>query len=178
MKARPALTLCCAAVVAASCLSKDKGEKGKSAPPPPPPPILLTDTNEYAVQLQDGLHRTTIRYAYTNTQPRAVSSTQCQEPPPPVLEKATVTGWIVAYQPVLLMCETIPPFRISPGATHRGTLHVAFSAPSRNMDPSLLVDSIPGIYRLRWVLRGGPDPRDTTVAMVEAASGTFRFVER
>ena len=114
---------------------------------------------------------------YTNRSGDAVSATHCHTPPPPTLEKRVGEEWVRAYSPVMLMCLTIPHFRIAAGATYRGTLHFAAAPRGRNMAPALEVESIPGTYRLRWGLRAGNDPEARDAPMVEAISNEFRLVE-
>jgi hypothetical protein len=139
---------------------------------------LVTDSTEYTVRLVDGMYRTMIGYTYTNNSGDAVSATHCQAPPPPVLEKRVGEAWVRAYDPVMLMCLTIPHFRIAAGSTYRGTLHVAAAPPGRNVAPVFEVESIPGTYRLRWTLRAGNDPEAPGAAVVEAISNEFRLIER
>src|SRR5688572_6821059 len=138
---------------------------------------LATDSEQYTVRFVDGMYRATIGYLYTNRSGDAVSATHCHTPPPPTLEKRVGEEWVRAYSPVMLMCLTIPHFRIAAGATYRGTLHVAAAPRGRNMAPALEVESIPGTYRLRWGLRAGDDPEARDAPMVEAISNEFRLVE-
>ncbi len=138
--------------------------------------MLVTDSAQYTVRFVDGMYRTTIGYTYTNRSDDAVSAVHCHTPPPPVLEKNVGGQWVRAYSPVMLMCLTLPPFRIDPGATYRGVVDFAAAPPGRNVAPALEVESIPGTYRLRWTLRRGMDPDMGTP--VEAISNEFRLVER
>jgi hypothetical protein len=143
-----------------------------------PPATLVTDSTEYHAVLANGLYRADIGYRYTNHSRSSVSAVHCHTPPPPALEKNVGQGWVLAYSPVILMCETIPHFRVSAGATYRSTLHLAVAPPSRRMAPVLLVDSLPGTYRLRWALRAGDDPTDRDAPMVEAISNEFDLLVR
>jgi hypothetical protein len=81
-------------------------------------------------------------------------------------------------QPVVLLCETIPPFQILSGASYRRILHFAAAPRASRMGPVLYVDSLPGVYRLRWALRAGADPKLEGAALVEAISNDFSLVER
>jgi hypothetical protein len=139
---------------------------------------LTTDSAQYTIRFVDGLYRATIGYVYTNRSGNAVSATHCHSAPPPLLEKKVGEGWVRAYNPVMLMCLTIPHFRIAAGATYRGALHVAAAPRGRNMAPALEVESIPGIYRLRWALRAGDDPEARDAPVVETISNEFRLIER
>jgi hypothetical protein len=148
------------------------------APEPRPSVDLVTDSAQYTVRLVNGLYRTTIGYTYTNRSARAVSATHCHAPPPPLLEKKVGEEWVRAYNPILLLCLTIPHFRIAAGATYRGALYVAAGPPGGNAGPALQVTSIPGTYRLRWALRAGDDPEARDAPIVEAISNEFQLIER
>jgi hypothetical protein len=139
---------------------------------------LATDSSQYTVRLVDGMYRAAIGYVYNNRSGDAVSATHCRTPPPPVLEKKVGEQWVRAYSPIMLMCLSIPHFRIARGATYRGTLDFAAAPRGRNMAPTLEVESIPGIYRLRWALRAGEDPEARDAPVVEAISNEFRLIER
>jgi hypothetical protein len=145
---------------------------------PQPQVNLTTDSSQYTVRLVDGMYRTTIGYVYTNRSSDAVSATHCHSPPPPLLEKKVGDEWVRAYNPVMLMCLSIPHFRIGPRTTYRGALHVAAAPPGRRIAPALEVESIPGTYRLRWRLCPGEDPEARCAPIVEAISNEFRLVER
>src|SRR5687767_12758871 len=102
---------------------------------------LATDSEQYTVRFVDGMHRATIGYVYTNRSADAVSATHCHTPPPPTLEKRVGEEWVRAYNPVMLMCLTIPHFRIAAGATYRGALHFDAAPRGRNRMPTLEVES-------------------------------------
>jgi hypothetical protein len=139
---------------------------------------LVTDSTQYTVRLVDGMYRARIGYTYTNRSGDAVSTNHCHTPPPPILEKRVGDGWVRAYSAVMLMCLTIPPFRIAAGETYRGTLDLAVAPRGVNAAPALEVDAIPGTYRLRWALRAGNDPDARDAPTVEAISNEFRLIER
>ncbi|MFN2564963.1 MAG: hypothetical protein ABR499_08140 [Gemmatimonadaceae bacterium] len=149
------------------------------APPAPPAPIaatLVTDSAQYTVRFVNGMYRARIGYRYTNQSGDAVSVAYCRTPPPPLLEKKVGGEWVQAYSAVVLLCRSIPDFRIPAGGTYRGALDLAAAPRGRNEVPILEVDSVPGTYRLRWELRAGNDP--DVGAVVEAISNEFRLVER
>lgn len=148
------------------------------APQPQPGVTLASDSSQYTVRFVDGMYRATIGYVYTNRSGDAVSATHCHSPPPPLLEKRVGGQWVRAYDPVMLMCLTIPHFRVPRNATYRGTLYFAAAQRGRNMAPTLEVESIPGTYRLRWGLRAGDDPEARGASIVEAISNEFRLIER
>jgi hypothetical protein len=139
---------------------------------------LVTDSTEYHATFVGGLYRAAIGYVYTNHTSASVSASYCHTPTPPALEKSVGGQWVLAYSPVVLLCETIPPFQILGGASYRGTLHFAAAPPGRRMGPVLYVDSLPGVYRLRWALRAGADPKLEGAAVVEAISNQFSLAER
>lgn len=142
----------------------------------PPVASLTTDSTEYAVRLDRGLYRVAIGYAYVNRTGRPVSANYCREPNPPLLEKAVGDRWLLAYDPIELLCKSNTPFRIRAGATYHGTLRVAVAPRGGHVLPELAVDSVPGTYRLRWVLHAGDDPDDWRAALVETHSNRFRLV--
>jgi hypothetical protein len=149
-------------------------------PPVPPPltPVFRTDSAVYGVTLRAGYYNTTIRFTYTNPVRTVLSSDGCHGPWPPALEKLVAGEWAVAYHPVLPLCGMEPPFRLAPGATHRAALGVTASPRGSGRIPELRVDSLAGTYRLRWILRVGPHPRDPTEVWVVAVSNSFQLVER
>jgi hypothetical protein len=143
--------------------------------PEQPGVALTTDAAEYTVRLENGMYSASIGYTYMNRSGRAVSATHCHTPPPPILEKSVGSEWVRAYDPVQLLCISIPHFQIGPGQTYRGTLHFSASEPGRNVFPVLKVDEIPGTYRLRRILRAGPDPEARAAPTVEAISNEFQL---
>jgi hypothetical protein len=137
---------------------------------------LQTDSAQYHVRYTDPWYSATIGYVFRNGGHTAVSSNYCRTPPPPILEKDMGGGhWVRAYDQIVLLCKTIPPFRVAAGRTYRGTLHVAVARPDAHMGPSLEVDSIPGTYRLRWKLIAGDDP-DLGRPVLEIVSSPFRLI--
>jgi hypothetical protein len=142
-----------------------------------PTVTLVTDSTRYTVRQANGFYVATIGFVYANRSGTVVSTNYCQTPGPPLLEKNVDGRWVRAYDPVVLACLTIPPFRIPAGASYRGTLHFDVAQRGRNAFPTLEVDSIPGIYRLRWALHEGPDPDADNTTLAEAISNEFRFVQ-
>lgn len=138
---------------------------------------LHADSAEYTVRYTRPLYQASIGYVLTNGTATTVSANYCREPGPPALEKHVEGRWVPAYSPVILLCQTIPPFRLAPGATYRGRLALTVAAPGLNVEPRLLVESIGGTYRLHWVFQAGPDPDHPHAEPVEFLSGTFRLVD-
>lgn len=137
---------------------------------------LRTDSARYTVRFAPPLYRVRIGFVYRNGTGTPVSTEYCREPGPPTLEKAVGGRWVPAYNPVTLLCQVVPPFRVAPGGTYRGTLDVAVAPRGTRVGPQLAVDSIAGTYRLRWALRAGPEPADPRAPSVEASSPPFQLV--
>ena len=139
---------------------------------------IVLDSNAFAVRYERPAYRVKIGYTYINESGKTVSVEYCGEPGPPALEKEVDPGqWVTAYSPVVLLCQTIPPFRLASGASYRGELAV-FAVMKNNTDnfwPTWGVDSVPGVYRLHWSLRAGPNPDDRTKPMIDAVSSSFRL---
>jgi hypothetical protein len=139
---------------------------------------LRVDSAEYTVRLVGQMYQATIGFVYTNQTGGPVSQNYCRAPSPPVLEKKLEDGrWVQAYDMiVMLTCKTSPPFRLAAGESYRNTFHMAVAKPGARIEPVFALDSVPGIYRLRWVLRSGPDPDDRRATTVEAISPSFRLL--
>lgn len=136
---------------------------------------LRTDSSQYTVVMGDGWYRAEIGYVFTNRSDESVSQTYCREPTPPQLEKDVNGTWTLAFATVQLACRSVTPFVVRPDHEYRGVLHMVVSPPGQNRAPELLVDSIPGVYRLRWVLRSGDNPDAVAARDVETVSNTFRL---
>ena len=134
---------------------------------------LVTDSAEYTVRFARGFYRATIGYVYTNQSGDAVSTDECPVPWP-ALEKKANGRWVRAYNPLRPHCRSIRPFRIPDGGTYRDSLDLAVAPRGRHATPTLEVDSINGIYRLRWTLRAGYNPGRRRVV---AISNEFRLNE-
>jgi hypothetical protein len=140
---------------------------------------LRADSMEYTVRVSGPLYRTQIGYELTNQSGRTLSLNGCGGPPPPVLEKQEAdSSWRVAYSPVMLMCLTLPPFRVANGSKYRGVVRVNAGRPGTNVTGVFGADSVPGIYRLRWALRADANPDNTAAPMLGAVSRGFRLVLR
>jgi hypothetical protein len=138
---------------------------------------IVVDSNAFTVRYERPAYRAQIRYTYINKSGQTVSADYCKEPGPPALEKEVAPGqWVTAYSPVMLLCQAIPPFRLVTGASYRGQLAVfAVMNNTDNVWPTWRVDSVPGVYRLHWTLRAGPNPDDRTKPMIDAVSSSFRL---
>jgi len=138
----------------------------------------VTDSVQYRIRVENRFYRGEIGYRFTNPTGATLSRTYCHNAPPPELEKNVGGRWVVAFHPARLLCENIPPFRIAPRATYRGTLDFRAAQPGLAIYPHLEVDSIDGIYRLHWFLVVGAEPRAAGAATLEAISNEFQLAER
>jgi len=119
----------------------------------------------------------TIGYRLENNSGRTLSDNYCHTPSPKGLEKQSADGdWVFAYSGVTLMCRSSPPFRIANGGTYRGTFLLAVERPGTNAAVRFGPDSAPGVYRLRWDLRAGPDPDDKGRPLIAIVSPPFKVV--
>lgn len=139
---------------------------------------LRTDSAEIGVHFRPPAYVAKIGFVYVNTTAGPVSMAGCGGPPDPQLEKKVDGRWVPAYYPFYLACLTKPDFRIESGATYRGVISFGAFEPGHNTAPELLVDSIDGIYRLRWDFAEGTDATAEGVRRVEAVSNEFRMVLR
>ena len=146
--------------------------------PEPAAASLRTNATQYTVRHDGFLHRATIGYVYANGTGAAVSANYCHSPSPPLLEKQVGGRWVAAYHAIVQLCLSIPPFVIPAGANYDATLQFLAATPGNHFGPELLVDEVPGTYRLRWVLRAGNNPDDVRAPLVEAISNSFELVEQ
>jgi hypothetical protein len=142
---------------------------------PPLTASLRTDSTQVTVHRSGFNYAATIGFAYTNTTPRPVSKRGCGVTPPE-LEKKVNGQWVTAYRPVLLMCLRVPDFSIGSGQTYRDALQFMAAEPGHNIGPVLDVDSIDGVYRLRWDLVEGTDAGAKGARIVKSTSNEFRMV--
>jgi hypothetical protein len=83
-----------------------------------------------------------------------------------------------AYDPVYPMCLTLPGLVLKAGESHHGVLSFMAAEPGHHWFPILNVDSIDGIYRLRWDFREGVDALAKGGRTVTSVSNEFRMVLR
>lgn len=139
--------------------------------------MLVADSAQYTVRLEGWMYRGSIGFRFTNRTGKTLSENYCGSPTPPELEKQRADGgWSIAFGRVLLMCLTLPPLRIPDGGTYSGSVGVVAAQPGHNMMPMFELDSVPGIYRLRWDLRVGPDPDNRAAQTFRAVSPPFRII--
>ena len=137
---------------------------------------LRTDSTQIGAHRSGFAYIANIGFVYTNTTPKPVSKAGCGGPPFPELEKNVGGKWVAAYYRVYLACLTKPDFMIVSGATFRGVLQFMAFERGHNTAPELNVDSIDGLYRLRWDFREGTDATAPGTRSVESISNEFLMV--
>ena len=138
---------------------------------------LRVDSTQFTVRSNGPLYEATIGFHFANHSGRTLSMNYCGSPPPPALEKQRVDGtWVHAYSGVILTCLILPPFRIPDGGSYDGVLKLAAGRPGTKFFPTFGPDSVPGIYRLRWELRAGPDPDNQSAPTISTVSWPFRLI--
>jgi hypothetical protein len=138
---------------------------------PSKPPLtasLRTDSAQIGVRHGGSEYRADIGLVFTNTTAGPVS-TPISCPPFQRLEKKVHDHWVVAYYPNCLVSQTTPTLTIESGQSYRDVLQFwAF-------DRDLRVDSIEGVYRLRWDFVEGTYI-SADARKVESISNEFRMV--
>lgn len=136
---------------------------------------LRTDSAQIGVRHSGFAYAAKIGFLYTNTTAKPVSKTGCGFPPFPGLEKKVNDQWVAAYYPFYLMCLTKPDFMLESGQSYHGVLEFMAFEPRHNTMPELRVESIDGIYRLRWDFVEGIDASAKGARKVESISNEFRM---
>jgi hypothetical protein len=136
--------------------------------------LLRTDSTEIGAHMSGYYYLAKIGFAFTNTTPNTISHGGCGGPGFPQVEKKVGEQWVLAYSQVYLDCRN-PPMMIPSGETYQAVLPFMASAPGHNEEPSLLVDSIDGTYRLRWAFSEGTGGGYTSARKVEGISNEFHM---
>ena len=136
---------------------------------------LVTDSSEVAAYFRGNAYIATIGFTFTNTTGRAISRAGCGGPGWPELEKQSSGRWVPAYYPVSLLCRTIPDFSWDAGARFHDVLQFMAFERGHNTMPEIMVDSIDGVYRLRWSFAEGRDADAKGARRVDAISNAFRM---
>ena len=137
---------------------------------------LRTDSAEIGVHMSGFTYLGTIGFVYVNTTSSPVSRAGCGFPPFPELQKKVDGEWVAAYYPVYLACRTSPDFMLRSGESYHGVLEFMAAQPGHQTEPSLMVDSIDGVYRLEWDFAQGTDSDIKGARRVNAISNEFRMV--
>lgn len=139
---------------------------------------LRTDSTEIGVHSGGNAYFAKIGFVYVNNTGKPVSRAGCGGPGWPQLEKGVNGRWVPAYYAVYMVCRTIPDFWLESGMPYRDVLQFIAYERGHNTGPELLVDSIDGVYRLRWDFTEGRDATARGARRVEAISNEFRMVLR
>lgn len=139
---------------------------------------LRIDSTEIGVQFRGNAYVANIGFVYVNETKKPVSRAGCGGPGRPDLEKRVNDRWVPAYYPVSLACRTYPDFSLESGATYRDVLQFMAFEPGHNIMPELMVDSIDGVYRLRWDFSEGREAGAKGGRSVQATSNEFRMTLR
>lgn len=146
---------------------------------PSKPPLtasLRTDSAQIGVRHGGYTYRADIGLVFTNTTPNPVSTSNwC--PPFQTLEKKVDDHWVRAtgYKNCLVSLPTYG-LTIESGQSYRDVLQFWASDRGHSGWPELRVDSIEGIYRLRWDFVEGTDAYAKDARKVESTSNEFRMV--
>ena len=126
--------------------------------PEPSTGLLQTDAGRYDVTLGTDPASVEVDIPYTLRSPDddATVYTGCSPPHPPELQKLVEGEWVRAYDQFQPLCLS-PPFVLPAGETHPDTLRFWAALPGQNVGPMLLVDEIPGTYRLVQAIYTGAD---------------------
>ena len=138
--------------------------------------FLRTDSAEVTVRHSGHAYFANIGFVYTNTTSGPVAQGGCGFPPFPTLEKKVKGQWILAYNPIYLACLTKPDFMLPSGASYHGVIPFTAYERGQNTSPTLDVDSIDGVYRLRWDFAQGTDESEEGARRVVSTSNEFRMV--
>ena len=137
---------------------------------------IRTDSAQIGVRHGGYTYRAEIGLVFTNTTPNPVSAAvRC--PPFQWLEKKVQDNWVRATGYNNCLTSAGPPgLTIESGQSYRGLYQLLASDRGHAGWPELQVDSIEGIYRLRWNFREGTDAYDENARTVEGISNEFRIV--
>jgi hypothetical protein len=144
----------------------------------PPTASLRADSGEVGVHRSGFAYIAKIGFTYINTTAKPVSKAGCGFPPWPTLEKKVEGRWVLAYNPVYLLCLTRPDFMVRSGETFHAVFDFEAYEPGHRWAPTLDVSSVDGIYRLRWDLVEGTDANNRDARIIRSTSNEFRMVLR
>jgi hypothetical protein len=137
---------------------------------------IRTDSVQIGVRHGGYTYKAEIGLVFTNTTPNPVS-TAIWCPPFQRLEKRVQDHWVRAtgYNNCLTS-TSMPGLTIESGQSYRDVFQLLASDRGHGGWPELQVDSIEGIFRLRWDFVEGTDPSATNARKVEGISNEFRMV--
>lgn len=134
---------------------------------------LTTDSTVVTAYHRGIGYSANIGFNLMNTSGVTISRAGCGGPGWPDLEKKENGQWVPAYYPIIMTCRTDPDFSWKPGARIRDTLHFQAFERGHNTGPEIRVDSINGVYRLRWSFTEGPEAGRRGARTVMAISNAF-----
>jgi hypothetical protein len=146
---------------------------------PSKPPLtasIRTDSAQIGVRHGGFTYRADIGFVFTNTTASPLStSVWC--PPFQTLEKKVDDHWVAAtISKNCLTSQTMPTLTIESGQSYRDVLQFWASDRGHSGWRELQIDSIEGIYRLRWGFVEGTDAYAKGARKVEATSNEFQMV--
>ena len=125
-----------------------------TTPEPQPEPTtgnepMQTESSSYILRTEDRRLRVEIPYTYENRTGGHVYLVNCNGAIRLRLERATHSGWRMAWSPFEQDCLS-PPIVIDPGSTFDHTLVVDAGVYSSNVHPKFDIGNPSGIYRIVW----------------------------
>jgi len=148
----------------------------------PGSPPIQTDRTVYALGDSAGIARLTIRMTYRNDTGRPVYLPACQGVIPPRLQKRVGDEWVIAYVPMVRMCEDAPVI-VRAGDTFDYRFPVVAGMPGTTFLPRFTVSDVPGTYRVLWEIfatadgnPGRPTPVRDPLPPEQQISNEFRLV--
>jgi hypothetical protein len=140
------------------------------------PPLfaaLTTDSTVVTAYHRGIGYTANIGFTLINTSGVTISRAGCGGPGWPDLEKKEDGQWVAVYYPIIMTCRTYPDFSWKPGAKIRDALHFEAFERGHNNFPEIRVDSISGVYRLRWSFTEGSEDGRKGARPVMAISNDF-----
>jgi L,D-peptidoglycan transpeptidase YkuD (ErfK/YbiS/YcfS/YnhG family) len=148
---------------------------GINLAPRPSHAVLSVNPSEILVEHRGITYSTTIPFVYVNTTGNPVSRMWCGGPLP-FVEKNVNGKWVPADDDGMLACRQIPDFSIPNGRSYSGVVRWIAHERGHNTGPELRVDSIGGVYRLRWDFVEGTVADAPGARKVKTVSNEFRMV--
>ena len=136
---------------------------------------LLTDSLEVSVHHRGIGYMADIGFTLANNSRSPISRSGCGGPGSPDIEKKVAGRWVPAYYQVYLLCRTIPDFFWDAGAHIHQSVHFGAVEKGHNTSPELLIDSIDGVYRLKWSFTQGFVADAKHVRGITVISNEFRM---
>jgi hypothetical protein len=136
---------------------------------------LVTDSVGITVYHRGIGYMTDIGFTLSNNSRKPISRAGCGGPGWPDIEKKVDGRWVPAYYQVYLSCRTIPDFSWDAGTHMHEVVHFGAVEKGHNISPELLIDSIDGVYRLRWSFTEGQVADAKRARHITVVSNEFRM---